>query len=130
MEAILRVVGEVDALLPRTGTLLSRTLNSGIINLGSLDGVVEEQEFPILSRNNLLLSSQGLGYQVLESEILGTFTVTEVDARIARGTLVSSRFFDSISIGDKVIFQNPQESAGSVEAPNFPEIYNQIRELR
>ncbi|NCN04607.1 MAG: tetratricopeptide repeat protein [Spirochaetales bacterium] len=130
MEAILRVVGEVDALLPRTGTLLSRTLNSGLINLGSLDGIVGEQEFPILSRNNLLLKSQGLGYQVLDSEILGTFTVTEVDARIARGTLVSSRFFDSISIGDKVVFQAPQETGNTLDSPNFPEIYNQIRELR
>jgi tetratricopeptide (TPR) repeat protein len=129
-EAVLRITEGLNSFIPYTATLISRTFNQGIINLGSRSGLQIGQMLPIVSRTGLLLRSDGRGYVQSTENTLGTFEVTALDAFIAQGRLTSTRFFDSIAIGDKLLFQSQELEAPNPASVNFPLLYNRIRGIR
>ncbi len=101
--AFLVLVSEVEELLPLQARLLTREFDRGVIDLGRLNGVKEEDNFIIIKKGKLILKNDSIGYLFAENDVLGEFTVTRSDENLSEGIITKKSFFDRINQGDILI---------------------------
>jgi len=116
--------------VPPRGVLLDRKQNSGLVSLGSLDGLTADSKLVMLRKGSVVLRSDKPGFLYGEGDVVGEFDVTRLDDLVAEGTITKSSFFDLVNVGDEVV-EPPAETTGVVSpADMFPPLYRRIREIR
>ncbi len=103
--ALRRSAQVLSAAIPVQGVLLQKFQQDGLMDLGRSDSVAVGAVFDILPAAAVTVANEGIGLLYRQSDILGTFTVTEVDEDVSVGTLSRSGFFDRINGGDKLILK-------------------------
>ena len=105
------LAAKVHELLPLRGMLVQRAYEQGVINLGRGHGLQEDDELYIVKRGNLKLKHDSVGFRVAEEDIVGRFTVVELDEALSVGTVTNSSFFDLVNIRDEVVYLPPELTA-------------------
>lgn len=112
--------------MPRRGTLIRRSFDRGLIDLGSASGVAAEQEFRIVREGAATLTAEEPGVLFTAENVVGTFTVTRVDDLLAEGNVEPASVIDEIRVGDRVFILpeefEPAESSQTVRSPLFESI--------
>jgi len=126
----------VDSLQPK-GSLLRRSSDIGLVDLGRSDGFKKGDKLLVIRGGELGVASNGLGPSYLKDSVVGKFTITRTDEEVCEGKLEPSDFFDRVNVGDELILApdakkqpappkgeiRPASSAGSA-------LLEQIRALR
>ncbi len=126
-----RLSAYINEALPLRGVLLDKEFDTGVINLGKMDGIEEEMEFQILRGDDVIINPETLALSYPDESILGTFTVTGVDELIAEGSIESALFFDLINPGDiliPIIPAEEQEEDGSEATAETKEGEEELQE--
>ncbi|MDR0551293.1 MAG: tetratricopeptide repeat protein [Spirochaetaceae bacterium] len=115
------IVRDIAAALPFRGALLRREAGQGVIDRGKLDELAADAVFNIVKAGKVEIKNEGVGVNYLPADVVGTFTVKEIDEEISAGTLQRVGFFDLITPGDE-IFVKPEEekppASGNEKKPN------------
>ncbi|MCL2791940.1 MAG: tetratricopeptide repeat protein [Spirochaetaceae bacterium] len=93
----------------REGTIIRINFDRGIINLGRLDGISENETFLIVKRDRITPDRNRIGNNFPSSEIIGRFHVTRVDENISEGRIESRDVFNLINFGD-FVFPETQDA--------------------
>jgi len=133
--ALLQVSSLIKGKLPLRGELLKREFERALVGLGSTDGVKKGDKFLILPAQAVSLKNDSIGFVYSPKEILGTFTVTEVDDLLCEGTVVKEGFFDRINPGDVIIPYEEQKPKGEpspspVPTPSALMLYKKILRIQ
>lgn len=113
--AFLKLAVEIRELLPLQARLLTREFDCGVIDLGRLNGVEEEDNFIIIKKGKLKYKNDDIGFIFKERDVLGEFTVTRSDENIAEGIITKKSFFDRINPGDILIPPQLTDKSGTEE---------------
>ncbi|GHU69110.1 hypothetical protein FACS189450_01350 [Spirochaetia bacterium] len=125
------ILDQLDAALPFRGELIVRRQAQALMDKGRVDGVKAEQVYDVVKKGRAAILNEGIGLYYASDDVVGTFTVENVDEEVAAGTLARSGFFDRIAVGDELILQNEKvESAVPKENQMNPELQNLLRKLR
>ena len=142
-----RLADSIVASLQPKGSILRRSQDSALVDLGSADGFKVGDSLLILKKGSLGVKSEGLGPSWPDQAQVGTLTITSIDEEVATGDLKSSGFFDTINVGDEVTAapqaapaqggtsaQSGAPGSGglptTVPAPEFPTLYLNVRQLK
>ncbi|GHU07306.1 hypothetical protein FACS1894151_01420 [Spirochaetia bacterium] len=125
------IVEQLSASLPFRASLIRRRASQGLLDKGRADGAVVGAVYEVVKKGSAAILSEGIGLYYANEDIVGTFTVEQVDEEVCSGTLERNGFFDNIAAGDEVIFQ-PQkpQSAGSSDVSADPQLREFLRRLR
>jgi hypothetical protein len=93
----------VFAELPLRGVLLDRQFDRGIVDMGLYDQLEKGLELSIVRKGKVALRNDRIGVIAAEGDVLGTFTVEELDEVVSEGTVSKRSFFDLINVGDELI---------------------------
>ena len=124
------IVDQLSNAMPLRGRLLIRRQGQALINKGRADRVTVDAVYDVVKRGRSQTANQGIALVYGEDELVGTFTVTNVDEEIAVGNLTRNGFFDRIENGDEIIFQPQSPSRPVVESAANPELRALLRTLR
>jgi hypothetical protein len=108
-DGLLSIATSVSASLPLRGTLLQKKFDTGLIDLGGIDGIKKGDVLSIVKKGSLQLAKDAVGLSYPNESLVGTFTVTRVDDLISEGTLAKNGFFDLINPGDSLIMKTKEE---------------------
>lgn len=108
-DGLLSIATSVSASLPLRGTLLQKKFDTGLIDLGGIDGIKKGDVLSIVKKGSLQLAKDAVGLSYPDESLVGTFTVTRVDDLISEGTLAKNGFFDLINPGDSLIMKPKEE---------------------
>lgn len=89
---------------PLRGSVLKRQNNDFLVNLGRRDGVAANQKFSIIRSGTSVLTGDKSWYSWNPSDLFGTWTVASVDDWTSAGKMEKSGFFDTVAVGDEVLF--------------------------
>ncbi len=133
--ALVQVASLVKEKLPVRGQLLKREFERALVGLGKVDGIKKGDKFWILPARALSLKNDSFGFVYSPKEILGTFTVVDVDDLLCEGTVAKEGFFDRINPGDVLIpfeeQQKPkQEPIPPQPAPSASLLYKKILRIQ
>ena len=92
--------------LPIRGGLLARQFDRGVVDLGKVDGLEQGQELAIVRKGGVRLRNDVIGVIADYEDILGEFTVEQVDEVVSEGIVVKRSFFDLINAGDEIVVLN------------------------
>ncbi len=136
----LRLADSIVSALQPKGSILRRSQDSALVDLGSSDGLKVGDTLLVLKKGSLGVKSEGLGPSWTDQAQVGTLTVTKVDEEVATGNLKSSGFFDTINVGDEVIGNPPPAAPSSAASgfslptatpsPEFPGLFVAVRQLQ
>jgi Flp pilus assembly protein TadD len=128
--AVRGLVDQVAASLPFRGELLLRRQAQGLIDKGRADGLKPEQGFDVVKKGQVRILNEGIGLAYSPEDVVGTFTITEIDEELAAGTLARNGFFDRIETGDELILQDKTKEPPQEESAANPELRSLLRRLR
>jgi tetratricopeptide (TPR) repeat protein len=111
------LTAQLEERLPAWGRLVTREFDTGVVDLGTLDGIKAEDELVVVKRGKVRLRNDGVGLAMDEKDIVGGFRVVRPDERISEGLLSRRSFFDLINPGDELVYQQ----APAAPAPSQPE---------
>jgi len=103
-DAVLKVSSQIASLLPPRAVLLARNLDAGLIDQGSMRGLKKDDKLVIVKQGKVHLDAEAVGLQYGEADVIGDFTVKAPDEAVAEGSVVRRGWFDSINLGDEVLF--------------------------
>jgi hypothetical protein len=106
---------------PARGQLLARQFDTGIVDLGRLSGIRQDEKLLVIHRDRLQLSGERVGFSYREEDVLGEFTVTRLDENICEGTIARKSFFDQINPYDHVIRPAPAAQGGGPAESSGPQ---------
>jgi tetratricopeptide (TPR) repeat protein len=102
--SLLKIYQDTVDIVPLRGELILREFEKGLIDLGIEDGIEPENELVIVRKGNLVLKRDSTEFLYDPVDVLGTFTVTEVDDLVSEGIIEHSGFYDVVTSGDEVVF--------------------------
>lgn len=120
----LTLAKDIEEVIPVFGTIIQKQGENAIINIGKTHQASIEQVFYILPDKeniNTLIENPSLleNDEFLQGIAVGTFTVNQMDERIAGGQIQRVSLFDQINEGDYVI-QKPQTQEETTQQPDNP----------
>lgn len=116
-DALLRVGGLVAAAVPARGTLVARRFERGLVDLGSQHGLAPGLKLAIVRKGRARLAADGPGIAWDDADVVGEFTVTEVDEAVSEGTIARRGPFDLVNVGDEVVRPRPTAPAAEPAPP-------------
>lgn len=116
-DAFLRVGALVAAALPARGTLVARSFERGLVDLGSRDGLQPGSKLAIVKKGRVRLAVDAPGTAWDDADVVGEFTVTAVDEAVAEGTIALRGPFDLVNAGDEVVRPRTAPAAAEPEPP-------------
>ena len=128
-EALARVAEGISRRVPLIGRLVERDFGRGVVSVGRLDGVEEDDELAIVRRSAVIPRSGDGGYLYDRDDRVGSFLVTSVDDMIAEGEIRRRDFVDTINLGDTVLLERDLTEA-SETVRMFPPLYRRIRSIQ
>ncbi len=127
--ALARVAEGIGARVPLLGRLVERDFGRGVVSLGRLDGLEQDDELIIVRRSAVIPRSGEGGYLYDGGDKVGSFLVTAVDDLIAEGEIRREDFVDTINVGDTVVYKGDLAEA-SETVRMFPPLYRRIRSIQ
>ena len=117
-DCLVLLTSQLQAALPAWGRLVTREFDTGVVDLGRLDGLKAEDKLVVVKRGKVRLRNDGVGLAMDDKDIVGDFQVLRPDERVSEGTLKRKSFFDLTNPGDEVVFQvaPPTEAPQPAEA--------------
>ncbi len=115
-DVFLRIGSLLASTLPARGTLLRRSHDTGLIDLGTRHGMAVGTKLAIVRKGKVRLAADAPGTAWDEADVVGDFTVTAVDEAVSEGTIVRRGTFDLVNAGDEMV---PARAAPAV-APAAP----------
>lgn len=101
----LREVAQASAAaFPLRASVIQRQGADVLVNLGKRDGAVAGQKFTVLRDGATLATGDATWFTWNPSDAFGTWTVSTSDDWTSVGKLERSGFFDTIAVGDEVLF--------------------------
>lgn len=130
-EALRKAVADLGSVLVPYGMLLERRFDTGLVDLGKMDGVKPGDEFIVVRSGAWELLKDGFGFSYGEDDVVGSFVVENTDDLICTGTLKNTGFFDMINQGD-MLFPVPAEQEADAPGADPDEIPEELpaKELR
>jgi tetratricopeptide (TPR) repeat protein len=111
----LRTTELLVSALPPLGSLLKRSQDSVLVDLGKADGLAAGAKLLVVKKGAVQVKPEGMGVTYPQSSVLAEVTVTSVGEEASAGTLKSAGFFDTVNIGDQV-FLAPATPAAATGA--------------
>ena len=112
-----RIVSLLGSSLAPEGTLLKRSQDRVLVDLGKEDGIAAGAKLSVLKRGSIQVKAEGLGLSYPPSAVIGEVTVTRVGDEASEGTLKSAGFFDTVNLGDRLVLAPaPPTNAGQGKA--------------
>ncbi|MGD0724487.1 MAG: tetratricopeptide repeat protein [Spirochaetia bacterium] len=103
-DSLMRLSGQIAALLPVRGTLLVRKFGQGLIDLGTFQGLKKDDKMVIVRQGGVRLQPDAPGLFYNEKDVVGDFAVTGPDEGVSEGTVTGRGYFDYVNVGDQVVF--------------------------
>ncbi|GMO29483.1 MAG: tetratricopeptide repeat protein [Termitinemataceae bacterium] len=130
--AMINIARSLDSTLPLRATLLRRSAGIGIIDKGKLDGIKKDSIFQIIKKGQIDVESNGTALKYLPADVVGTFTVNDIDEAVSAGSINRLGFFDLVSEGDEIILQHEKKDPPADPPQNAfdPELRSLLRTLR
>jgi tetratricopeptide (TPR) repeat protein len=125
----LRISDLISKNVPLRSFLIDRKQHSSLVALGRNDGIAKDDKLLIIKKGKVRLKSEGFGLDYDAADVLGDFTVEQVDEEISQGSMAKSSFFDMINSGDEVV-RKTDEKKPEAKEPSFPALYDLIRRIR
>jgi hypothetical protein len=130
---MIAIARKLDSALPFRATLLRRSAAFGIIDKGKLDGIQKDTVFQIIKKGQIDVESQGIALKYLNADVVGAFTVTEIDEAVSAGSISRVGFFDLVGEGDEIILPEEKKdppASDPAQNPADPELRSLLRTLR
>jgi len=124
------IVDQLSGAMPLRGRLLIRRQGQALINKGKADGVTAGMVYDVVKRGRPQIANEGIALLYSPDELVGRFTISNIDEEISIGTLERNGFFDRIEPGDEVILQTARPSRPAPESAANPELRALLRTLR
>ena len=124
------IISQLSASMPLRGKLLIRRQGQALINKGRADRVQQDAVYDVVKRGRPQTAHEGIALIYNDDELVGKFTVTNVDEEIAIGNLTRYGFFDRIEPGDEIILQPERTTRPAAESAANPELRALLRTLR
>jgi tetratricopeptide (TPR) repeat protein len=119
-----RAVDLIASSLPPQGSLVRRSQDKVLVDLGKTDGIKVGDRLVVLRRGSATPNPEGLGLSYPQSAALGEIAVESVGEEASSGSLKRSGFFDAVNIGDQVCMAPPPAApaapAGKAPAAGTP----------
>ncbi len=114
------------------GKIIKINFDKGIINLGKLDGIKEEDSFLIVRKDKITPDRSKIGKIYSASEILGKFQITRVDENISEGLIKNKDIFNLVNYGDYVFLEKKDKPEEQKEEtiPNEYTLFNLILNIK
>ncbi len=93
------------------GKILARSGKRVLVDLGKSENVVIGSEFRIERKDSVRIADTDAGLYYRDSDVVGTFTVTEAGEEVSEGVLSDLGFYDKVNPGDEVVLVSVPESA-------------------
>ncbi len=126
--------------LPPLGSLLKRSQERVLVDLGKADGIAGGAKLVVVKKGAAQPKPEGLGLSYPQSSVLGDVSLTSIGEEVSEGALKTAGFFDTINIGDEVLLapggtgaQGAAAGAGSPTAEpqrEWPGLFAAVRVLR
>lgn len=100
-------------ILPIRGKVLNDASNTLLVDLGKSDGIVKGAVFDVVKKGAVKTVDTGVGVNYNSNDILGTFTVTDINEEISQGKYKKKGFYDTLNIGDEIILVKMPEAKGN-----------------
>jgi len=112
-DSLVKLSAQIAAVLPPRATLLVRRFDQGLVDLGSFQGLKNNDAMVVVRKGAVRLSPDSPQLSFEAGDILGDFVVTGLDEGVSQGTIRIRGYFDYINAGDEVVFmpkpvQKPQ----------------------
>ena len=114
------LTSQLEAALPAWGRLVTREFDTGVIDLGTLDGLKAEDRMVVVKRGKVRLRNDGVGLAMDEKDIVGDFRVVRPDERVSEGLLSRRSFFDLTNPGDEIVFNQAETAPAKSQAEEAP----------
>ena len=128
-DVFLRIGSQIAAALPARGTLLRRSHDRGLIDLGTRQGVQVGTKLAIVKKGRVRLAADAPGVAWEEADVVGDFTVTAVDEALSEGTVTRRGTFDLVNAGDEVVRAPAMPPAAAAVAAPRPGLLARLRGL-
>jgi tetratricopeptide (TPR) repeat protein len=130
-----RIVELLASSLAPSGSLLKRSQDRALVDLGKEDGIAVGDKLVVLKKGSLDVKPEGLGYSYSSEAVLGEIEVTRSGEAACEGTLKSAGFFDAINVGDRIVLAppvqtSPKPAQATPASKDWPGIFNLVRRLR
>lgn len=129
-DVFLRLGAQLAAALPARGTLLRRSLDSGLVDLGTRHGMAVGTKLVIVRKGRVRLAAASPATAWDEADVVGDFTVTAVDEAVSEGTITRRGTFDLVNAGDEVAVARAAAAAAPAAAATArPGLLGRLRAL-
>jgi tetratricopeptide (TPR) repeat protein len=108
-----RVAELLVSSLPPLGSLVKRSQDMVLVDLGKADGLVSGSKLLVVKKGSVRPKPEGLGLTYPQSSVLAEVAIAEVGEEASAGKLKSAGFFDTVNIGDQVFLAPAEPAAGS-----------------
>jgi tetratricopeptide (TPR) repeat protein len=122
-DALVAVSDSIDSLLPLRGRLVNRKFDTGLIDIGSVDGAKVGDKLLIVKNGSISLAQDRIGFSYPQTAVVGDFQITRTDALVSEGTVTKNQFFDLINPEDWVIYPPPKGTPPQAQQPPPGELY-------
>jgi len=131
-ENLNRLSGQIINDSGKEGKIIKINFDRGIINLGKLDGIKENDSFFIVKKDKITPDRSKIGNTYSLSEIIGEFHVTRIDENISEGLIKSRDIFNLVNYGDFVfpITQSIHLEDKNEEITNEYGLFNIILDIK
>jgi tetratricopeptide (TPR) repeat protein len=119
-DASLRIASLVAGALPARGTLITRRFDRGLVDLGSRHGMQVGTRLAIVRKGRVHLAVDAPGIAWDDADVIGDFTVTDVDEAVSEGTIARRGTFDFVNAGDEVVVPRAASAAPAEPPPPRP----------
>lgn len=100
--------------LPIRGKILDRNGNDLLIDAGRSEMIKKGAVFNIVKKGGMWTADNEIGLTYLNSDILGTLTVTDAGEEVSQGVLAKNGFYDRVNTDDEVVLVSmPKEPNAS-----------------
>ena len=136
-----RVAEQLVSALPPLGSLVRRSQDRVLVDLGKTDGLAKGVKLVVVKKGSVQPNSEGLGIAYPPSAVLGDISLTALGEEASEGSLKRAGFYDSVNLGDQVLLALAPAAAkapgakapasAAVEAPReWPGLFTAVQALR
>ena len=119
------------AAFPLRGSVVKRRGTDVLVNLGKRDGAAPDQKFTVVRDGAADPTGDGSWFVWNPTDAFGTWTAASTDDWTTVGKLEKTGFFDTVAIGDEVLFvKDPPKAPAAVPLPVSAVLQRDLLSLR
>ena len=121
----------VAAAFPLRGSVVKRRGADVLVNLGKRDGAAPDQKYTVVRDGAADPTGDGSWFAWNPTDAFGTWTAASSDDWTTVGKLEKTGFFDTVAIGDEVLFvKDPPKAPAAVPLPVSAVLQRDLLSLR